>query len=229
MSGLGLVAVASPATATSTLLCTGYDGCRDAGYSPAGYKLASSTMWWQMYSGHNCTNYAAYRMVKSGLPNSRPWTGSGNASNWGHAMAGITDAVPAVGAVAWWDAYVRPAGSAGHVAYVERVISADEIIVSQDSWGGDFSWARITRAGGSWPSGFVHFNDVPLVNTAPPAILGEPKVGSRLSASAGTWSQSGTTYCRTSGAPTASAITNATGPTPDRRARPAGQEDHRAR
>ncbi|MGZ4437477.1 MAG: CHAP domain-containing protein [Nocardioidaceae bacterium] len=211
VSGLGLVVEATPATASEYLLCQGYDACRNLGMSPAGYKVASSTMYWQMYSGHNCTNYAAYRMVKSGLPNVRPWSGTGNASNWGHAEAAITNSVPAVGAIAWWDANVRPAGSAGHVAYVEQVVSPDEIIVSQDSWGGDFSWARITRVGGSWPSGFVHFNDVPLLNTAPPAIAGLAKVGAKLTASAGSWSQTGTTYAyqwRADG----TVISSATGP-----------------
>jgi hypothetical protein len=43
------------------------------------------------------------------------------------------------------------------VAYVEKVVSPTEIIVSQDSWGGDFSWARITKDGKGWPNGFVHF------------------------------------------------------------------------
>jgi len=192
VSGLG--ATSAPASASSSTLCTGYSGCAKAGMGNAGYKAVSGTMWWRMYSGHNCTNYVAYRMVHSGLPNSRPWSGGGNATYWGTANSSVTNAVPAVGAVAWWKANVRPAGSAGHVAYVEQVISADEIIVSQDSWGGDFSWARITRVGGSWPSGFVHFNDVPLTNTAVPTVSGTPKVGAVLSASAGGWTPAGATY-----------------------------------
>ena len=43
-------------------------------------------MYWRMYAGHNCTNYAAYRMVKAGLPNTRPWSGGGNATYWGTSM-----------------------------------------------------------------------------------------------------------------------------------------------
>jgi surface antigen len=182
---------AGPAQASSTLLCKGYTGCANLAMSNAGYQAASGTMWWRMYAGHNCTNYAAYRMVLSGLPNTRPWSGSGNASNWGHAEAALTNSVPTVGAVAWWDAYVRPAGSAGHVAYVEQVVSADEIVVSQDSWGGDFSWARITRVGGSWPSGFIHFNDAVLKNTVAPTVTGTAKVGATLTASAGAWTPAG--------------------------------------
>ena len=61
--------------------------------------------------------------------------------------------------MAWWRANSSPAGSAGHVGYVEQVVSPDEIIVSMDWWGGDFTWARIIKGGGSWPSGFIHFND----------------------------------------------------------------------
>ncbi len=192
--GLSVTAGAVPASATITTLCTGYTGCTKAAMPNAGYSANSRTMYWRMYSGHNCTNYAAFRMVLAGLANSRPWTGSGNATNWGTRMSRITTGTPSVGAVAWWKAGVKPAGSAGHVAYVERVISANEIIVSQDSWHGDFSWTRIVRSGGGWPSGFVHFKDVRLLNTKAPAITGTAKVGSPLVASAGTWSQSGAAF-----------------------------------
>ena len=185
---------AAPASATVTTLCKGYSACAKAGMSASGYAGASKTMYWRMYSGHNCTNYAAYRMIQSGFSKSRPWSGSGNATNWGSAMKGITNGSPAVGAVAWWKAHVSPAGSSGHVAYVERVVSANEIIVSQDSWGGDFSWARVTRASKGWPSGFVHFNDVRQRNTTAPAITGTAKVGSVLNASTGAWTPSGATF-----------------------------------
>ena len=113
--------------------------------SSGGYANSNSKMYWRMYAGHNCTNYVAYRMVASGLPNTRPWTGGGNATYWGTSVPSLTDKVPTVGAVAWWKANTGPAGSAGHVAYVERVVSATEIVVSQDSWGGDFSWATSPR------------------------------------------------------------------------------------
>ncbi|WP_370247787.1 CHAP domain-containing protein [Nocardioides sp.] len=174
----------------STYLCTGYSGCRDAGYSDAGYGAVSNRMYWRMYSGHNCTNYAAYRMIKAGMPAERPWSGSGNASNWGHAMADITDDVPAVGAIAWWDRNVPGAGSAGHVAYVEKVVSADEIIISEDSWSGDFHWRRLTRDGRGWPTGFIHFIDrKSVVNTIQPRIEGTPEVDQQLVATTGRWQQ----------------------------------------
>jgi surface antigen len=214
VSAFGVGVSALPASATIDRLCYGFEDCRLSSKPNAGYRAHLNTMYWRMYAGHNCTNYAAYRMVRSGLANSRPWDGAGNAEYWGVFKAGITNQTPRVGAVAWWRANVPGAGSAGHVAYVERVVSADQIIVSQDSWHGDFSWATITRDGrGGWPSGFVHFNDVPLLNTALPAVSGAPEVGAELTASHGSWTPGrGTAYAyrwRANGVP----IEGATGTT----------------
>ena len=172
---------------TSTYLCSGYAGCQAAGYGNYGYRQASSTMYWRMYTGHNCTNYVAYRLVQSGMPNVRPWDGGGNASNWGVAMASITDQTPTVGSVAWYKPHVTPAGSNGHVAIVEQVISDTEIIVSEDYWGGDFHWRRVTKSGGGWPTGFIHFNDRVVAPTTAPAIVGSPAVGAPLEVAAGAW------------------------------------------
>ena len=176
------------AASGSSYLCTGYTGCRNAGYSDAGYGAVNSRMYWRMYSGHNCTNYAAYRMIQAGMSNDRPWDGSGMAYNWGYAMARITNTRPSVGAVAWWDRYDGGIGSSGHVAYVERVVSADEIVISEDSWSGDFHWRTITRDSGRWPTGFIHFVDKTVQNTAAPTITGTPQVGVELTVSRGTWS-----------------------------------------
>lgn len=148
-----LVANVAPASAASRYLCTGYTACADAGFSNHGYSANNGKSYWRMYGGHNCTNYAAYLMVKAGRSSERPWTGNGNANGWGVGMKNITDNTPAVGSVAWWDT-----GSAGHVAYVEAVISSTEIIVSEDNWGGDFDWRVITKDSG-WPKGFIHFKD----------------------------------------------------------------------
>lgn len=187
--GTGLVALpVSPAEASITTLCSSYDSCAAKGMGNAGYSAANDTSYWRMFSGHNCTNYAAYRMIHAGMSSTRPWTGGGNATNWGAKMSRSTNGVPRVGAIAWWRAGVRPAGSAGHVAYVERVISADEVVLSQDSWNGDFSWTRVTRSGGGWPSGFIHFRDVRLRATAGARITGFAKVGSPLRVAAPTWS-----------------------------------------
>ena len=184
---LSLLPLLGPAQAiTSGYLCTGYAGCKDAGYGNSGYAANSGRMYWRMYSGHNCTNYVAYRMVKAGMPNVRPWSGGGNAHYWGLQMSNITDQQPRVGAVAWWRANVPGAGSAGHVAYVERVISPTEIVISEDSWGGNFHWRKVTKSG-SWPSGFIHFVDKTIENTKKPTVTGTPQVGVPLTATAGAW------------------------------------------
>jgi surface antigen len=189
---LVVVVLITPTTAnislaTSTYLCSGYAGCQAAGYGNGGYRQASSTMYWRMFSGHNCTNYVAYRLIQSGMPDVRPWEGSGNASNWGVAMASITDQTPTVGSVAWYKPHVTPAGANGHVAIVEQVISDTEIIVSEDYWGGDFYWRRVTRTGGGWPSGFIHFNDRVVAPTTAPAIVGSAAVGTPLEVATGAW------------------------------------------
>jgi surface antigen len=196
--GMCALVAPAPASASSTYLCSGYAGCAAAGYSNAGYSAVNDKMYWRMYAGHNCTNYAAYRMIKAGLPTQRPWSGSGMAYNWGVANASITDQIPKVGAIAWWKRNSGGVGSSGHVAYVERVISSTEIIISEDSWGGDFDWRRIVKDGTSWPSGgFIHFKDKisnVIVNTALPTVAGTPQVGAPLTATAGTWSGAPTSY-----------------------------------
>jgi surface antigen len=187
-------------TSGSTYFCSGYAGCNAAGYSDSGYGAVSNKMYWRMYPGHNCVNYVAYRMIQAGMPNQRPWTGNGNAANWGHAMASITDQTPAVGAVAWWDAY-HHVGSAGHVAYIEKVVSPTDIIISEDSWSGTFHWQEVTKDSGFWPSGFIHFRDKDagpvLVNKVKPFITGTAQVGQTLAGHVGTWSGKPSSYSYT--------------------------------
>lgn len=188
-------AVPTPGTEsarTSSYLCTGYTGCAQAGYSHFGYRKASGQMYWRMYSGHNCTNYVAYRMIKNGMSTERPWDGTGMAYNWGKANRSITDDTPMVGAVAWWDAY-DGVGSSGHVAYVQKVVNNRKIVISEDSWGGDFHWRTITKDGGGWPTGFVHFTDRSVAMTEAPAVTGTPRIGQTLAADTGSW-RSATTY-----------------------------------
>ncbi len=184
---MALVPLASSAAASSSYLCTGYVGCKDEGYTHFGYRKAGQKMWWGMYAGHNCTNYVAYRLVKGGMSAERPWSGTGMAYNWGRANKRITDKQPMVGAVAWWNKNARGVGSSGHVAYVEEVISARKIVISEDSWSGDFHWRTLTKGNGSWPSGFVHFDDRTVQVRTRPGINGTPQVGEPLTASVGSW------------------------------------------
>jgi surface antigen len=184
-----LLAPTSTAQASSSLICTGYSGCSDKGYSHSGYATHKSTSYWRMYTGTNCTNYVAYRLVTTnGMPNVRPKSGVGNAEDWGFVMSSITNSTPTAGSVAWW-------GRTGHhVAYVEKVVSSSEIWVSESNWSGAFDWRKITKSGSGWPDGFIHFKDLKILNTSRPAIKGTVKVGQPLTASGGTWSPTGNTY-----------------------------------
>lgn len=182
-----LVPLASPAAATSSYLCTGYAGCKDEGFSHFGYRGASKQMWWRMYAGHNCTNYVAYRLVRGGMSAERPWSGTGMAYHWGRANRQITDRTPMVGAVAWWAENSGGVGSSGHVAYVEEVVSSRKIVISEDSWGGEFHWRTITRGSGSWPTGFVHLDDRKVEAHTRPGVRGAPQVGEPLTADLGRW------------------------------------------
>ena len=184
-----LLVPATPAQAASTVLCTGYTSCTDKGYPHSGYSSHKDTSYWNMYTGTNCTNYVAYRLITTnGMPNKRPAPGVGNARDWGTAMASVTDSTPTVGAVAWW-------GKTGnHVAYIEKVVSTNEIWVSESNWSGAFDWRKITRSGGGWPDGIIHFTNPTLANSAKPVVLSAPKVGTAVMASAGSWSPAPTSY-----------------------------------
>lgn len=212
------------AAATVGVLCSGFGPCTDAGMSAKGYHAVWDTMFWGMYAGKNCTNYVAYRMIQAGMSSTRPAqlkAGKGNASYWGSSFGSLTNQTPTVGSVAWWNANVPGAGSGGHVAYVEAVNSPTDITVSESNWSGNFDWRRITTAA-NWPSGFIHLHDaatpppapaptptptpkptptpVPTptstapVNTGAPTISGTVAVGQTISATPGTWSQSGLTF-----------------------------------
>jgi surface antigen len=184
------------ADAASSVLCTGYASCGSAGYSDGGYQAKQGSSYWAMYTGTNCTNSVAYRLVATNkMPNRRPASGVGNARDWGTTMASITNSTPTAGSVAWWG---RPSGG-NHVAYVERVVSSNEIWVSESNWSGAFDWRKITRGGSGWPDGFIHFADPAPQVLAPstaPELSGIPTTGVAVSVSTGTWSPagSGTTY-----------------------------------
>jgi surface antigen len=155
-AAVGVIAKAPNASANATI-CTGYQGCVSSGHPDHGYGANSGNSYWGMFMGHNCTNYVAYMESLYGV--SSPG-GLGNASTWGPVAAAkgyLVDGNPAVGAVAWWAANAGR-GSSGHVAYVEGVNSDGSVTVSQDVWGGNYSWEIIPKTS---PSGYVHFKDKP--------------------------------------------------------------------
>ncbi len=201
----------APAQAAYTVLCTTYTGCSGKGYSHAGYASAKDTSYWNMYTGTNCTNYVAYRLITTnGMSTKRPAPGVGNARDWGTAMASVTDSKPAVGAVAWW-------GKTGnHVAYIEKVVSSTEIWVSESNWSGAFDWRKITKDGKGWPDGIIHFTPPAPASTSQPAIVGTPTVGASVTASVGSWSPAPDSYgyqWMLDGAPIAGATAKTYSPT----------------
>lgn len=177
-SALLLSAPLATADAGTQTLCRGYAKCRAGGYSDAGYQANSQQSYWRMFSGPNCTNYVAYRLVRDGLTNARPAADRGqsnaslNAFAWGVAYASLTNGVPKVGSVAWWGANAGK-GRIGHVAYVEKVHRDGTVTISEDSSSGNgFAWKKLTP-GQDYPQGFIHFGaDNPRALTTPSQAQG---------------------------------------------------------
>ena len=172
----------------SSYLCYGYQDCKDAGMGSAGYAqgerqdVLADVLRSQLHQLRRLPDGQQWPPQRAAVARAAAMRPTGARRCPRSPMM-----YPDVGAVAWWKANTGPAGSAGHVAYVEQVVSPDEVIVSQDSWNGDFSWATITRSSGNWPSGFIHFNDQTLVNKTAPVVDGIAKVGAQLTATPGTW------------------------------------------
>ena len=76
-------ATAQPANAFTWLpkLCVGFTACNNIGMGNAGYQNEYLQSHWGMYGGHNCTNYAAYRLIQHGVPNPNFPAGQGSAYN----------------------------------------------------------------------------------------------------------------------------------------------------
>jgi surface antigen len=150
----------------ATILCSGssYSTCINAGYSDHGYEANNGIAWWNAFTGHNCTNYAAYMAIRNGAPdNLGPMDDAShwkvNAANKGYAV----DNTPAAGAIAWWDATAGMPN--GHVAYVEFIGGNGSIRVSEDNFAGPFQYRDIAPGDSAWPQKFIHFSDIP---TQPP-------------------------------------------------------------
>lgn len=150
VSGISLGAAAAPAEAAA-------DGCINSacGFPWDEWEPAMNKSYWGAYSGHNCTNYVAWRLIRNGDSSTR--SGLGSAGSWkSYAESkGITvNTTPAVGAIAWY--------SWGHVAYVEKV-SADKktITIYEDSYNQKkFRVKKLTVGTSGWPDKFLHFRDI---------------------------------------------------------------------
>lgn len=174
LAASGLVAAAAPAGAWGEWLCNGYAGCAAQGYGDAGYDQANDISYWNMYSGHNCTNYVAYRLIQLGV-NADYLADGGDAKNWASMAAAhgvLVDHSPTPGSVAWWPADAPGISDLGHVAWVESVGSGGSITLSEDNYGGDFHWEHDWPGGGYYPYAFIHFTrpaPAPAVVSTTPA------------------------------------------------------------
>jgi surface antigen len=186
----GLVALNAKPALADTTLCSGssYSTCTSAGYSDNGYSTHSSTSYWSMYSGHNCTNYVAYvEQTTNGAPT--PSYSLGNAYQWASQASahGVTvNGTPGAGSVAQWNAASWNTND-GHVAYVEGVNGDGSITVSEDSYpSGPFDWRVIPPSSPYWPNNFIHFKDLSSSNTQM-MITGDSSVYAKTSIGYGGW------------------------------------------
>ena len=81
VAGIAVLAPASPSAAAETTLCTGFTACNGAGRSNYGYESVYTQSFWSQDSGHNCTNYVAFRFSQKGI--GRPGWARGGAAAWG--------------------------------------------------------------------------------------------------------------------------------------------------
>jgi surface antigen len=118
----------------------------------AGYPSFGGTV-----DGANCTNYVAWRLIRTGGFSTTAVGGLGNAGAWdtGALLKGYTvNRTPAVGAVAQWDS--------NHVAYVEQVNSDGTIVISESNvWAGTSTnrfWLRHRVISASAVDHYIHLS-----------------------------------------------------------------------
>ena len=187
------VVVAAPTAgpaAAQTLICSGVS-VADVRKCDAGWAANMAFMHWRMYSGHNCTNYVAYRLGRDGVP--EPPYLLGNANTWASRAKshGVrVDGTPEVGAVGAWP-------GRNHIVYVEEV-GAGYLITSEDNFPGYYPKGmyrkiKVNKGESAYPTQFIHFKGKSTINGPLPTVAGTPKVGSVLTASTGAWSPSDVT------------------------------------
>lgn len=188
-----LLVVADPATSPAgaqTVLCSGVS-VKDVAKCDPGYAANMPFMHWRMYGGHNCTNYVAYRLGRDGVP--EPPYLLGNATTWASrakAHGVRVDGTPEVGAVGAWP-------GRNHIVYVDEV-GPGYLITSEDNYPGYYPKGmyrkiKVFKGERAYPTQFIHFKGKSTINGPLPTVSGTPKVGSTLTADAGTWTPSGVT------------------------------------
>ncbi|HPU14021.1 MAG TPA: Ig-like domain repeat protein [Aeromicrobium sp.] len=178
LSFLVLAALVPISTSASafTLICTAKTKTEVAACDTSGYAKVMDNMHWRMYAGHNCTNYAAYRMKAAGVP--EPKILMGNARDWAAnatKLGYVVDQRPAKGSIAQWSK------AASHVAYVEEV-GDGYMVLSEDSYTSKtYRRYKVLSTDKWYPESFIHFKDLgesvdpptPLAQSA--VSIGVPK------------------------------------------------------
>lgn len=181
----GVIGTALPSQAAVTTICTG------AGFKcdTTGYGKVAKKSYWTMASGHNCTNYVAYRLIQAGMPKNITWLHNGG--DWAREARKHhvpVDQVPTVGSVAQWNNGAGGLSSSGHVAFVIEV-TPTSITVAEDNYSaGPMDIRAITKGDPGWPSNFIHFT---------PANMGAPAPAAPTPAQAGEWQMFVANYERT--------------------------------
>jgi surface antigen len=145
--------VLAPSEAANTTICSSWRWTCDGrlGYNPR-------QSYWRQLTGHNCTNYVAFRLIRDGW-SKKLGPFQGNAKVWDNyfrAKGYTVNHQPAVGAIAQWNAHENGLyGSSGHVAYVD-VVTADYIIIDEDGWGSKNIRRKIFKGDRHWPGRFIH-------------------------------------------------------------------------
>lgn len=145
---------APAAQAAPEMKCTG----RDYRCDHSDYAAHSGTSYWLMATGHNCTNYVAWRLIREGVDPKIDYLHNGG--DWaddarGHQIP--VDHAPVPGAVAQWTSGAGGVSWAGHVAYVEAV-GDGWIEIAEDNYSsGPMSIRVIHTTDREWPSNFIHF------------------------------------------------------------------------
>lgn len=183
------VALTPTAAHAETTLCSGRTFSETAACDPA-WAVNMTFMHWRMYSGHNCTNYVAWRLSVDGVP--QPSYRLGNARDWAprarsHGVP--VTSTPAVGAVGTWP-------GRNHVVYIDEV-RADSLLITEDSYSLKRYRRYIAYPGErNYPTQFIHFRGAPgqtTISGPTPVVRGSAVVGGALTAEAGAWSPAGVT------------------------------------
>ena len=115
------------------------------------------------FANRHCTSFVAWRLNRDGMAFANRMGGleMGNASEWddsARALGYRVDNVPAVGAVAQWNAYEDGTSYLGHVAYVEKVTRNGEAVIEEYNGLVEGGWSRDTLRAPR----YIHFIDEPV-------------------------------------------------------------------